>query len=66
MWRQAPITAAIVIAAGLEHGSAFFGLARGLRKVAEVIFGCLVGLTVTLIMSRVWLIQPDTEERRPA
>jgi uncharacterized membrane protein YccC len=62
MWRQAPITAAIVIAAGVEHGSALFGLERGLVKVAEVIFGCLVGLTVTLAMSRVWLIQPVTEE----
>ena len=64
MWRQAPITAAIVIAAGVEHGSALFGLERGLVKVAEVTFGCLVGLTVTLIMSRVWLIQPVTEEPR--
>jgi len=64
MWRQAPITAAIVIAAGIEHGSAFFGLERGLLKVAEVIFGCLVGLTVSLVMSRVWLIQPVTEDPR--
>jgi uncharacterized membrane protein YccC len=64
MWRQAPITAAIVIAAGVEHGSALFGLERGLVKVAEVVFGCLVGLTVSVVMSRVWLIQPVTEERR--
>jgi uncharacterized membrane protein YccC len=64
MWRQAPITAAIVIAAGIENGSAFFGLERGLMKVAEVIFGCLVGLTVSLVMSRVWLIQPVTEDPR--
>jgi hypothetical protein len=28
--------------------------------VAEVVFGCLVGVTVSLIMSKVWLIQTST------
>ena len=64
MWRQAPITAAIVVAAGVENGSAFFGLERGLLKVAEVVFGCLVGLAVSLVMSRVWLIQGPVAARR--
>ena len=49
MWRQAPITAAIVIAAGLTHHAK-------LTVVAEVIFGCLVGLVVTWTMSKVWPI----------
>ena len=56
MWRQAPITAAIVIAAGLSHHSKLTGVEHGLHKVAEVIFGCLVGLVVTWIMSKVWPI----------
>ena len=56
MWRQAPITAAIVIAAGLTHHSKLSGVENGLHKVAEVIFGCLVGLVVTWIMSKVWPI----------
>jgi len=30
--------------------------------VAEVVFGCLVGMTVSLVMSKVWLIQPSDEE----
>ena len=46
MWRQAPITAAIVIAAGLTHHSKLTGVEHGLHKVAEFIFGCLVGLVV--------------------
>ena len=54
MWRQAPITAAIVIAAGLTHHSKLTGVEQGLHKVAEVIFGCLVGLVVTWAMSRIW------------
>ena len=66
MWRQAPITAAIVIAAGVEHQSTSFGMTQGLLKVAEVTFGCLVGLAVSLVMSRVWLIQEFREERRSA
>jgi uncharacterized membrane protein YccC len=56
MWRQAPITAAIVIAGGLSHDSKLTGVEHGLHKVAEVIFGCVMGLLVSLVMSRLWPI----------
>jgi hypothetical protein len=62
MWRQAPISAAVVIAAAITSDSPANGIAQGLHKVAEVVFGCLVGVTVSLVMSKVWLIQPSTEE----
>jgi uncharacterized membrane protein YccC len=62
MWRQAPITAAIVIAAGVLSGSATAGLGHGLHKVAEVLYGCLIGLAVSWIMSKVWLIKPPAGE----
>jgi uncharacterized membrane protein YccC len=65
MWRQAPITAAIVIAAALENDSSATGIAQGLHKVAEVIFGCLVGLIVSLMMSRVWLIREPGSDLYP-
>lgn len=54
MWRQAPITAAIVIASGITHNSRLTGIEHGLHKVAEVLLGCLMGLTVSYFMSRVW------------
>jgi uncharacterized membrane protein YccC len=54
MWRQAPITAAIVIAAGLTHHSKLSGVEHGLHKVAEVLFGCVTGLLVSFLMSRIW------------
>ena len=54
MWRQAPITAAIVIAAGLTHHSKLSGIEHGLHKVAEVLLGCLMGLVVSWMMSKVW------------
>jgi uncharacterized membrane protein YccC len=54
MWRQAPITAAIVIASGVEHHSKMTGVEHGLHKVGEVIFGCLVGLFVSWLMSKLW------------
>jgi uncharacterized membrane protein YccC len=54
MWRQAPITAAIVIAAGLEHHSELTGIEHGVKKVLEVILGCVMGLAVTWLMSKVW------------
>jgi hypothetical protein len=58
MWRQAPITAAVVIAAAITSSFSAIGIEHGLHKVAEVVFGCLVGMTVSQFMSKVWLIQP--------
>ena len=58
MWRQAPITAAIVIAAGLTHHSNLSAAEHGLHKVGEVILGCVMGLVVTWFMSKLWPL-PD-------
>ena len=57
MCRQAPITAAIVIASELSHHSKVGAMQQGLYKVAQVIFGCVVGLSVTLAMSRLWSVK---------
>ena len=62
MWRQAPITAAIVIAAGIEHHSEKLSIEIGLRRVAEVLFGCIVGLAVSWVISKIW---PLPEARDP-
>ena len=56
MWRQAPITAAIVIAATLEQHSKLTGAEQGLRRVAEVLLGCIVGVVASWLMSHVWPI----------
>jgi len=62
MWRQAPITAAIVIAAGLTSHSKLTGVEHGLDKVGEVALGCVMGLLVSWIMSRIWpLPEPKSE-----
>ena len=65
MWRQAPITAAIVIASGLTEHSKTSGMEHGLHKVAEVILGCLMGLLVAWLISRVWPM-PDPPAKREA
>jgi len=54
MWRQAPITAAIVIAAGLTSHSKLSGVQQGVHKVGEVILGCVLGLLVSWLMSKLW------------
>jgi len=54
MWRQAPITAAIVIAAGLTHHSKLSGVEHGLHKVAEVLLGCVMGLMISFLMATLW------------
>jgi uncharacterized membrane protein YccC len=59
MWRQAPITAAIIIASGLEQHSKLSGVEQGLRRVGEVLLGCVVGLIVSWLMSHVWPM-PET------
>lgn len=63
MWRQAPITAAIVIAAAVTANSAAIGAMQGLHKVAEVMFGCLVGILVSLALARVRFVQPAPGEQ---
>ena len=54
MWRQAPITAAIVIAAGMSHHSNLTALEIGVRRVGEVLLGCFVGLAVSWLMTIIW------------
>ena len=54
MWRQAPITAAIIMSSVLTHHSKGTGLEVGLHRVGEVILGCVVGLVVTWSISKVW------------
>ena len=44
MWRQALITAAIVIAVGMTHHSELTALEIGTRRVGEVLLGCLWAL----------------------
>ncbi|HYK45900.1 MAG TPA: FUSC family protein [Parafilimonas sp.] len=66
MWRQAPITAAIVIAAALMTDSAESGMQRGLEKIVQVIFGCIVGLIVSWLMSHLWLVKQPPAEKTAA
>ena len=56
MFRQAPITAAIVIAAGLEKNSKLTGVELGVLRVGEVLIGCIVGVLVTWCMSKLWTV----------
>ena len=62
MWRQAPITAAIIVASGIEQHSEKLSIEIGLRRVAEVLFGCLLGLAVSWLLSKIW---PLPEPRAP-
>lgn len=54
MWRQAPITAAIVIAGGLQHHQKLTAMEQGLHRVTEVLLGCFVGIVVAWSLSKVW------------
>lgn len=54
MWRQAPITAAIVVAGSLQHHDKLGALQQGAVRVGEVLFGCLVGIASAWLLSRLW------------
>jgi uncharacterized membrane protein YccC len=60
MWRQSPISAAFVIAAGLEHHSRIKGLEAGGRRMTEVLFGCFIGLVVAWFVSVIWPLPEPT------
>jgi uncharacterized membrane protein YccC len=64
MWRQAPISCAFVIAAGFEHHSRINGIKAGAQRMAEVIFGCVVGLAAAWFVSVVWPL-PDPASANP-
>jgi len=66
MWRQAPISAAFVISAGLEHHSRMHGLIAGVSRVNEVLFGCIIGLVVAWLVSVVWPLPASVSGQRPA
>jgi uncharacterized membrane protein YccC len=57
-WRIAPTTAALIIASGLVEHSKMSGAEVGLRRVAEVILGCVVGILVTWVIGQVWRPPP--------
>jgi uncharacterized membrane protein YccC len=60
MWRQAPITAAIVVASGIEHHTQKVSIEIGLRRVGEVLFGCLLGLAVSWLIAKIWPLPPPS------
>ena len=66
MWRQAPITAAIVIAAGMAHHSDLSAFEIGVRRVGEVLLGCVMGLVVSWAMSFIWPTPGAKQEKAGA
>jgi uncharacterized membrane protein YccC len=65
MWRQAPITAALVVASGIEHHSREVSIEIGLRRVGEVLLGCLVGLAVSWLLSKIWPLPEPPASKTP-
>jgi uncharacterized membrane protein YccC len=65
MWRQAPITAAIIVASGIEQHSEKLSIEIGLRRVGEVLFGCVVGLAVSWALSKIWPLPEPPSPKAP-
>jgi uncharacterized membrane protein YccC len=66
MWRQAPISAAFVISAGLEYHSRKHGFIAGVGRMNEVLFGCIVGVAVAWLVSVLWPLPDPQPSQQPA
>jgi len=64
MWRQAPITAAIVVAGSMQHHDTLGALERGAVRVGEVLFGCVVGIASAWVLSKLWPLREDSSTKR--
>jgi uncharacterized membrane protein YccC len=63
-WRIAPITAALVMAGGLQKHSRHSGVEVGFRRLAEVLLGSAMALAVAFVFAKIWPLPPDSEAVR--
>ena len=64
MWRQAPITAAIVVAGSLQHHDKLSAVESGAVRVGEVLLGCLVGIASAWLLSKVWPLHEEASAKK--
>jgi|SRR5215217_5391980 len=57
-WRTAPVAAAIVLASALTSQSRTFGMHIALQRSLEVLLGGVVALSITWLLSRIWMPEP--------
>ena len=54
-WRVAPVTAALIISAGLTQRTAIGGIDVAIHRTLEVLLGSTMALAITWIVSRIWV-----------
>lgn len=64
MWRQAPITAAIVVAGSMHQHDTLGALERGAVRVGEVLFGCVVGIVSAWLLSKLWPLREEPSAKK--
>ncbi len=64
MWRQAPITAAIVVAGSMHQHDTLGALERGAIRVGEVLFGCVVGIVSAWLLSKLWPLREEPSAKK--
>ena len=64
MWRQAPITAAIVVAGSMHPHDTLGALERGAARVGEVLFGCVVGIASAWLLSKLWPLREEASTKK--
>ena len=64
MWRQAPITAAIVVAGSMQQHDKLGALEHGAARVGEVLFGCVVGIASAWLLSKLWPLREEASTKK--
>lgn len=64
MWRQAPITAAIVVAGSMQQHDKLGALEHGAARVGEVLFGCVVGIASAWLLSKLWPLRAEAPVKK--
>lgn len=58
-WKIAPVTVALVMAAGISGHSATAAIDTALRRTGEVLLGSAVAVSVAWVASRRWAVAPS-------
>ena len=64
MWRQAPITAAIVVAGSMQQHDKLGALQHATVRVGEVLFGCVVGIASAWLLSKFWPLRGEAPVKK--
>lgn len=63
-WKIAPVTSALIVTSALVENSSLIGFEQALRRTGEVLFGSLLALLISWVLSRFWPTPANQLEKK--